>query len=65
MDTSSRRVVDSLSNQEVAGMAFICFIRELIVGDASGRLRSLGYPGFEPLAAAVVGRNVKSIRSTG
>jgi WD40 repeat protein len=60
-DTSSRHVVDSLSNQKVTAMAFLPFGRELIVGDASGRLRSLGYPGFETLAAAVVGTNVKSI----
>ena len=60
-DTSSRRVVDSLSNQEVTAMAFLPYRRRLIVGDASGRLRSLGYPGFEPLAAAVVGAHVISI----
>jgi len=60
-DTMSRRVVDSLSNQEVTAMALLPHRRQLIVGDATGRLRSLGYPGFEPLAADVVGSNVKSI----
>jgi WD40 repeat protein len=60
-DTSSRVVVDSLSNQEVTAMAFLPFHRQLIVGDATGRLRSLGYPGFEPLAAAVIGTNLISI----
>ncbi len=60
-DTSSRVVVDSLSNQEVTAMALLPYCRQLIVGDANGRLRSLGYPGFEPYAAAVIGANVLSI----
>lgn len=60
-DTSSRVVVDSLSNQEITAMAFLPYRRQLIVGDATGLLRSLGYPGFEPLAAAVAGKDVKSI----
>jgi len=60
-DTSSRRVVDSLSNQDVTAMAFLPSRRRLIVGDATGLLRSLGYPGFVPLAAAVVGSKVISI----
>jgi WD40 repeat protein len=60
-DTSSRHVVDSLSNQDVTAMAFLPSRRQLIVGDATGLLRSLGYPGFVPLAAAMVGSNVTSI----
>jgi WD40 repeat protein len=60
-DTSSRRVVDSLSNQDVTAMAFLPSRRQLVIGDATGLLRSLGYPGFEPLAAAMVGSNVTSI----
>jgi WD40 repeat protein len=60
-NTSSRVVIDSMSNHEVTAMAFLPFRRQLIVGDETGRLRSLGYPGFEPLAAAVVGSKVISI----
>ena len=60
-DTSSRRVVDSLSSQDVTAMAFLPSRRQLIVGDATGLLRSLDYPGFVPLAAAVVGSKVISI----
>lgn len=60
-DTSSRRVVDSLSGKEFTAIAFLRDRRQLIVGDASGGLRSLGYPGFEPLAAAVTDMNVTSI----
>jgi WD40 repeat protein len=60
-DTASRVVVDSLSNDKITAIAFLPFRRQLIVGDATGRVRSLGYPGFEPLAGAVVGANVTSI----
>jgi WD40 repeat protein len=60
-DTSSRLVVNSLSNQEATAIALLPFRQQLIVGDVTGRLRSLGYPGFEPLAAAKVGTNVVSI----
>ena len=60
-DTSSLRVVDSLSNQDVTAMALLPSRRQLIVGDATGLLRSLGYPGFVPLAAAMAGTNVTSI----
>ena len=60
-DTSSRRVVASLPNQDVTAVAFLPDRRQLIVGDASGGLRSLSYPGFELLAAAVVGMSITSI----
>jgi len=60
-DTSSRTVIDSISGHEVTAMAFLPTARLLITGDAAGRLRSLGYPGFEPAAAAVTGANVTSM----
>lgn len=60
-DTSSRLVVDSLTNQDVTAMAFLRSRRQLLVGDATGLVRSLGYPGFVPLASAMVGSNVESI----
>ncbi|MGB7934968.1 MAG: hypothetical protein WCH04_22665, partial [Gammaproteobacteria bacterium] len=60
-NTSSRRVVDSLSNQDVTAIALLPIRRELIVGDSAGLLRSLSYPGFVPLAAGEVGTNVTSI----
>jgi WD40 repeat protein len=61
LDTSSRRVVDSLSRQDVTAMALLPSRRQLIVGDSAGLLRSLSYPGFVPLAAGEVGTNVTSI----
>jgi len=60
-NTSTRNVIDFMSNHEVTAMAFLPFHRQLIIGDATGQLRSLGFPGFEPRAAADVGTNVISI----
>jgi len=60
-NTSSRIVIDSMSRHEVTAMAFLPFRRQLIIGDSTGQLRSIGFPGFEPHAAAEVGGNVISI----
>jgi hypothetical protein len=49
-ETSSPGVVDALSGQHVTAIAWSPQRRRLIVGDAEGRLRSLGYPGLAPLA---------------